>query len=411
MIQLLLIVLFVHLVSAVAKSVWAFLLIAHDSKALKIKKDYTYSPKVSVLLPCFNEGKVVYDTMESICKSDYADFEVIAIDDCSKDDSVAWMRKAAAEFPNIRVLVNETNRGKNKSQMRGFRESTGDVIICIDSDCIFAPDTMRELVACLADPTMGAVGGRVAIKNVNESIVTRFQAFMYFIGFQLYKIPENWSRTIVCISGCLFATRRSIIAELEPILENRHWFGIPVAEGEDRFMTHMVLLKGLGTYINLDAKCWTDVPNAVTKYFKQQLRWRRSAFRDIFMTIRLLPLHVKKLHWNVTYSIMMPAFSLLYGAIGVFFAPKFDPLFWASPLPWAVYIFSCLLFCIIIKRISPDQAVTNPLLMIGFGAWWLVSHFFITVLALLTMDAPDWGTRTKVNTKILEESWQTGEIA
>ena len=401
MFETLFIVSVILIVSSGIKYLWALILLAHDPDSLKIKKDYSYSPKVSVLLPCFNEGRVVYDTIAIISKSDYPDFEIIAVDDCSKDSSYYWMQKAAADFPNVRVLRNAVNRGKNKSQMTAFRQSSGDVIICIDSDCIFAANTMRELVVCLADPTMGAVGGRVGVKNTNESIVTRFQAFMYFIGFQLYKIPENWSRTVVCISGCLFATRRSILTELEPTLEDRNWFGVPVAEGEDRFMAHMILLAGLGTYINLDAKCWTDVPNTTSKYFKQQLRWRRSAFRDIFLTIRLLPKHIKDLHWNVTFSILMPAFSLVFGAASILFAPKFDPLFWANPLPWAVYIINSIILSIVIGQLAPEQKISHPLLVMAFGAWWLISHFFITILALFTMDAPDWGTRTK---KVLEEA-------
>jgi len=401
MIELLFMVSVILILASGVKYLWALILLAHDPDSLKIKKDYNYSPKVSVLLPCFNEGHLVYETIASISQSDYPDFEIIAVDDCSKDSSYYWMKKAAAEFPNVRVLRNTVNRGKNKSQMAAFRQSSGEIIICIDSDCIFATDTMRELVACLADPAMGAVGGRVGVKNPNESIVTRFQAFMYFVGFQLYKIPENWSRTVVCISGCLFATRRTILTELQPILENRHWFGVPVAEGEDRFMTHQILLRGLGTYINLDAKCWTNVPNTTTKYFKQQLRWRRSAFRDIFLTIRLLPKHIKDLHWNVTFSILMPAFALLFGAASILFAPKFDPLFWANPLPWGVYTISCIIFSLVIRRLAPEQKISNPLVMMGFGAWWLISHFFITILALFTLDAPDWGTRTK---RVMEEA-------
>ena len=395
MIEAIILVWLIKIVASGIKYLWALILLAGDPDSLKVKKDYNYSPKVSILLPCFNEGRVVYDTIASICKSDYPDFEIIAVDDCSKDDSLQWMEKAATEFPKVRVIRNSVNRGKNKCQMTAFRKSSGEIIICIDSDCVFAPYTMRELVACMADPTMGAVGGRVGVKNVNESILTRYQALLYFIGFQIYKIPENWSHTVVCISGCLFAIRRSIMAELEPILETRNWFGVPVAEGEDRFMTHQVLLRGLGTYINLDAKCWTDVPNTVTKYFKQQLRWRRSAFRDIFLTFRWLPKHIKDLHWNVTLSILMPAFTLLFGAAALLFAPQFDPLFWANPLPWSIYIIHCFVVSMFLKRIDSEGSISNPLLLIVFGAWWLVSHFFITILALFTLDAPDWGTRAK----------------
>jgi hypothetical protein len=97
----------------------------------------------------------------------------------------------------------------------------------------------------------------------------------------------------------------------------------------------------------------------------------------------------------------MPAFSLLFGAASILFAPKFDPLFWANPLPWAVYIINSIILSIVIGQLAPEQKISHPLLVMAFGAWWLISHFFITILALFTMDAPDWGTRTK---KVLEEA-------
>ena len=131
----------------------------------KAHKDYAYQPTVSVLMPCFNEGKTVYETIESISKSNYPNdkFEVIAQDDCSVDDSYEWMLKAQHDFTNIRVTTgrNEVNSGKARSVCNALQHSTAEVIISIDSDCIFHPDAIRELTACFAEPRIGSVGGRV----------------------------------------------------------------------------------------------------------------------------------------------------------------------------------------------------------------------------------------------------------
>lgn len=115
----------------------------------KIQKDYAYLPTVSVLMPCYNEGKTVYETIESISKSSYPNdrFEVIAQDDCSADDSYQWMLKAQRDFTNIRVRVgrNDENSGKARTVCNALQHSTGEIIISIDSDCIFHPDAIREL--------------------------------------------------------------------------------------------------------------------------------------------------------------------------------------------------------------------------------------------------------------------------
>ena len=109
------------------------------------------------------------------------------------------------------------------------------------------------------------------MRNPNENAITTIQTFIYYAAFQLYKVPENWTRSVGCISGCLFAIRRELLLELEPKIRSRHWFGIPVNQGEDRFLTHQTLLRGYGTYINNDALCWTTVPSTLTELFKQQL--------------------------------------------------------------------------------------------------------------------------------------------
>src|SRR5579872_5621912 len=97
------------------------------------KKDYTYEPTVSVLMPCFNEGKTVYGTIESISKSNYPNdrFEVIAQDDCSADESHQWMLKAQRDFTNIRVRVgrNDENSGKARTVCNALQQSTGEIII------------------------------------------------------------------------------------------------------------------------------------------------------------------------------------------------------------------------------------------------------------------------------------------
>ncbi|HJX83610.1 MAG TPA: glycosyltransferase, partial [Candidatus Angelobacter sp.] len=126
----------------------------------KIKKDYAYQPTVSVILPCYNEGKTVYDAIESISHSNYpADrFEVIAQDDCSVDDSYQWMLQAQQDFTRIRVTVdrNTANCGKARTVCNALVHSSAEVVISVDSDCIFDTDAVRELMACFNEPKIGA---------------------------------------------------------------------------------------------------------------------------------------------------------------------------------------------------------------------------------------------------------------
>jgi hyaluronan synthase len=365
----------------------------------KIRKDYSYQPTVSVLMPCFNEGKTVYETIESISKSNYpaGKFEVIAQDDCSVDDSYEWMLKAQRDFTNIRIRTgrNAENSGKARTVCNAMEHSTAEVIISIDSDCIFHEDAIRELTACFSEPNVGSVGGRVGVRNPNDSVITAIQAVIYYSAFQLYKIPENWTRSVCCISGCLFAIRRDLLQEIEPAIRARNWFGVPVNQGEDRFLTHQTLLRGYGTYINTDALCWTTVPNTLAVLFKQQLRWRRSIVRDFFYTLKALPEHVWKLHPNAVWTLVLTPLGALVALLVVITTLSSDPLAWTGPVPLIAALGIGAVLTWVIKKYSAREAVAHPLAFGAYVAWSMVSSLLLTPLALLTMDSADWGTRTK----------------
>jgi cellulose synthase/poly-beta-1,6-N-acetylglucosamine synthase-like glycosyltransferase len=370
----------------------------------KIKKDYDYEPTVSVLMPCYNEGKTVYETIESISRSDYPNqkFEVIAQDDCSVDDSYEWMLKAQRDFTNVRIRIgrNEVNSGKARSVCNALAHSNAEVIISIDSDCIFDARAIRELTSCFGEPGIGSVGGRVGVRNPNESVITAIQTIVYYSAFELYKIPENWTRSVCCISGCLFAIRRELLLEIEPAIRARHWFGVPVNQGEDRFLTHQTLLRGYGTYIDNEALCWTTVPTTLSTLFKQQLRWRRSIVRDFFFTLRTLPRHVWKLHPNTVLTLVLTPLGAIVALLVVISSLTSDPSAWAGPLPLVTALAIAAVLSWWIKKYSAKEAVEHPLAFGAYVAWAVASSLFITPLALFTMDSADWGTRAKVQQEV-----------
>ena len=383
------------LITAVKYLMGIILRLSHP--APMIEKDYDSVPYVSILMPCYNEGRTVYETIESISRSHYPNdkFEVIAQDDCSVDDSYEWVLKAQRDFTNIRILAgrNEVNSGKARTVCNALQHSKAEIIISIDSDCLFHPEAIRELTACFKDPRIGSVGGRVGVRNPNDGVITSIQTMIYYAAFALYKIPENWTRSVCCISGCLFAIRRELLLEIEPEIRRRHWFGIPVNQGEDRFLTHQTLLRGYGACINNDALCWTTVPNRVPDLFRQQLRWRRSIVRDFFYTLRTLPRHVWKLHPNTLLTMVLTPLGAVVGLLVVIDALTADPLAWAGPSPLLTCLGIASILSWMIKRNSARETLTHPLAFGAYVAWSMISSLFLTPLALCTMDSADWGTR------------------
>lgn len=366
-------------------------------------KDYSYEPTVSVLLPVFNEGAHVLETIQSIIEADWpADkLEVIAVDDCSADDSYKYLEQAAARWPQVKISRNPKNSGKHVSLTRALAQSKGEVLLCIDSDCIFDKRVIRELVACFADEKVGAVGGNIGITNVNTNAFTLVQTLVYYMSFQVGKMAQNALGHLFCISGCLFAVRREIFLEVEQEVRTRNWFGMQVRDGEDRYMTHAIMLRGWKTIINPRATCWTAAPDKMKQLFAQQIRWRRSGLRDLFWTYARLPRHLSIIGPLPLMAALLPeTFTILWALFILTAMPIFgvaagiETVVSAFVLFCSVFMLAAIGYNATVDKLAPgSQKIKYPVLAGTAGAWFFMDSLLITLVALLTFDVGSWGTR------------------
>lgn len=253
---------------------------------------------------------------------------------------------------------------------------------------------IRELMAALGDSRIGACGGPVGVRNPNDNSLTVFQVYFYFFWFKLAKIAESYTRNVGCIGGYMLAIRRSLLQEIRPEIERRNWWGVPIRSGEDRFLTHQVILRDYGTYMSDKAMCWTIAPNRFDKFWAQQLRWRRSGLRDFFWTIRILRKHVWDLHPGSLYSnFFVPLTTLLCLVKILGWWLGADPTTWINVAMVGVFLALSFVLILIVNHYHPEQRVRNPIKLVVFGLWWVASGLFMTTLALFTLDSDSWGNR------------------
>jgi cellulose synthase/poly-beta-1,6-N-acetylglucosamine synthase-like glycosyltransferase len=160
-------------------------------------------------------------------------------------------------------------------------------------------------------------------------------------------------------------------------------------------MTHLVMLMGLKTYINIDAQCWTAVPDNLKQLFMQQLRWRRSSFRSFFFTLRTFRRNIKILHPLTIINILIPNTLSIIRPI-VYISLIFSPAFIDNKMFWLMFVFTIfiilgMLFNIYVRRFNPEQKI-NPFSPV-FLCLWFSADIFLTLLALATFDTGEWGTR------------------
>ena len=350
-----------------------------------------YEPTVTVVIPLYNEGESIYQTILSLLDQDYpaGKLDVTVVDDCSSDDSYTWACRAAARSPGrVKVLRNASNMGKRRGINHAVRRATAEIIVSVDSDVVVDRDAVRQLVARFTRPELAGVGGRVNVSNANDNWLTRMQAIKYYFGYEYLKNLERSFSSVMCLSGCLTAYRRHVLVELEPILEARNVLGVPIKYGEDRYLTRQIVKAGYETTLTLDAVCWTKAPDTLTKYFSQQLRWRRSNIIDVLGSLT----HVWKLHPVVALHYLS-----LFAMLMAYPVVVMDSL--ASGVFWDLAIFHLAILAVfgvvywVGTRSYPEAARVDPFWFLPMAVLMPITYLLYTPLALLTLDSSSWETR------------------
>jgi len=351
-----------------------------------------YEPTVSVVVPMFNEGPSIYQTIVSLVELDYpADkLDITVVDDCSTDDSYAWACKAAGEHANVRVLRNPHNMGKRRGINHAVRESTAEIIVSVDSDVIVFPTALRELVARFTTPQIAAVGGRIHVSNPNHNWLTKLQTIKYYFGQEHLKNLERGLDQVMCLSGCLTAYRRSVLIELEPILENRNILGVEIKYGEDRFLTHQIVKHGYKTRMTMAAFCFTKAPTHLRAYFNQQLRWKRSNIADFMLGLthawRLHPLLCTQYLSMLLLVLVYPFVIVTHVENGKFFELAMFHVVLVGGFAM-IYHFSPSV------RALPPWLRVHPIAFLPMAVLMPVAYLLLTPLGLFTLDSSSWETR------------------
>jgi len=353
-----------------------------------------YEPTVTVVVPLFNEGASIRRTIRSLMDQDYpADkLNIIVVDDCSTDGSYLHACREAQGNPRVRVLRNPSNMGKRRSINRAVRMADSEIIVSVDSDVIVNRDAIGLLIQEFNSPDMAAVGGRVDIENKHESWLTRMQSIKYFYSYYFTKGLEPAFKSVMCLSGCLTAYRRSVLLELEPILEQRAMLGVPIKYGEDRFLTRQIIKAGYKTTMNLNAVCKTKAVDSVEGYFAQQLRWRRSNIVDYIGGF----VHVWRQHPAIAIHYFAScAFLLVYPA--VIAHSLLNGWFWQLMLAHLGVTSVMAAVYAIMARNQPEEEKVGAYNILSLGMITPVTYCILVPLAAFTLDSGCWETRGHVD--------------
>ncbi|MDI1466019.1 bifunctional polysaccharide deacetylase/glycosyltransferase family 2 protein [Catellatospora sp. KI3] len=278
-----------------------------------------YLGPVSVIVPAFNESANIQATVRSLVDSDYPEVEVIVVDDGSSDGTAELVRRM--RLPHVQVIEQE-NAGKPTALNTGVMFARGDILVMVDGDTVFEPDSIGELVQPLADPEVGAVSGNTKVAN-RGGLLGRWQHLEYVMGFNLDRRMFDVARCMPTVPGAIGAFRREAVVDVGGVSTQ--------TLAEDTDFTMAIIRAGWRVVYAPDAIAWTEAPSSLRQLWRQRYRWCYGTMQAMWKHRRSLfergssgVLGRRGLAYLLLFQVILPLSAPMvdvYGLYGAFFLP------------------------------------------------------------------------------------------
>jgi cellulose synthase/poly-beta-1,6-N-acetylglucosamine synthase-like glycosyltransferase/peptidoglycan/xylan/chitin deacetylase (PgdA/CDA1 family)/spore germination protein YaaH len=236
---------------------------ADSKKYVALNKEDVELPPVSIIVPGYNEEVTAVKTIESLLKTDYPEFEIIFINDGSKDKTLEIVTKAFGDHPLVQVL-DKPNGGKASALNFGISHAKNDFVICIDADTQLKNDAVFHLMTYFTDEEIGAVAGTVKVGNTNN-MITNFQSIEYITAQNMDRRAFDLINSITVVPGAIGAFRKSAIFKAGGFTYD--------TLAEDCDLTMRILKAGYIVKNCAEAIAYTEAPETVNMLLKQRFRW------------------------------------------------------------------------------------------------------------------------------------------
>jgi cellulose synthase/poly-beta-1,6-N-acetylglucosamine synthase-like glycosyltransferase len=349
------------------------------------------TPPVSILLPAYDEEAGVVQSVAALLQLRYPEFEVIVVNDGSKDSTLERLREAfdliaapkalrglvahapilatyrSARHPEL-LVVDKENGGKADALNAGVDAARYPYVCAVDADAIIEPEALlRVAKPLLDDPDLVvATGGIIRIANgcrVQDGLVTEvrlpesrlatLQVVEYFRAFLVGRVGWSELRALLIISGAFGLFRRETVEAVGG------WW--PDTVGEDMELVvrmHRHLREQRKTYrvqFVPDPVCWTEAPETLRVLSRQRRRWQRGLAETLWRHKRMMlnprygPLGLMAMPYFVVFELLGPPLALTSYII--------LPIAWALGLLSVSYLISFLLVAVLLGQLLSISAL------------------------------------------------------
>ncbi len=234
------------------------------------------TPMVSILVPCFNEAETIENTIEQLSKIEYPNYEIIAINDGSSDNTSEIVKSLMSVYDKLRFIDLKENNGKANALYLGLIAARGEILVGVDSDAYLMPDALNYMIPHFTNPyngeRVGAVTGNPRVRN-RSSLLAKLQLCEYASIVSLIKRTQRIWGKVMTVSGVVVAFRKRALMDCEL------W---------DRDM----ITEDIGVTWKLEKGCWDIryepralclmlVPETIKGLFNQRKRWTSGGMEII----------------------------------------------------------------------------------------------------------------------------------
>lgn len=225
-------------------------------------------PEISAVIAAYNEEESIAETVAGVLASDYpGKLEVIVVDDGSEDKTASRARSAGAR------VVKQKHAGKAKALNRGLSKARYSLLATLDADTLLTPQALRRATARLTHrPRLAAVAGAVMVRNSRVNWLTRLQEWDYQFGIgSIKRVQGMWGAALVAQGSFSLLWK-------EPVESVGGW---KERSGEDIVLSWALLADGWELSSEPTALAWTSVPENMSRFSRQRIRWARGMFESI----------------------------------------------------------------------------------------------------------------------------------
>ncbi len=239
----------------------------------KQKYNYYHQKRVTIIVPCFNEDKVIKASLESLKKQTYQNYEIIVVDDGSSDDTFKIAKRMEFNDGKRRLIaVTKENGGKANALNLGIEMAKGELFLAVDADSVLSTDALELMVPYFDDPRVGAVAGSVYVVN-QDNLWTKLQALEYIQGLNLVRNGQAYLKLVNIIPGPIGMFRRDAVTSLGGYSDDTY--------AEDCDLTLRLINENYKIDYEIDAVSYTEAPEELLDLLKQRYRWTRGILQSI----------------------------------------------------------------------------------------------------------------------------------